>query len=105
METVRVKLPWALLRAANSDGSSLSQEAARLLALELYREGDVSLGRAAELCQTPPSSFIDFAAMHSVPPLRGSPRPIDAELIRRARDLVGDVEVSPDEDLGDDPLI
>jgi predicted HTH domain antitoxin len=105
METVKVELPWALLRAANLDGSSLSQEAARLLALELYRKGDVSLERAAELCQTPLSAFVDFAAMHSVPPLGGSPRPLDAELIRRAFELVADVEVSPDEDLGDEPLI
>jgi hypothetical protein len=38
METVDVKLPSALLRAANLEESSLSEEAARLLALELYRE-------------------------------------------------------------------
>lgn|SRR5208282_1542178 len=42
METVDVKLPWELLRVANLEGSSLSQEAARLLALELYREDKVS---------------------------------------------------------------
>src|SRR5260370_12324767 len=53
METVDVKLPSELLRVANLEESSLSQEAARLLALELYREDKVSLGRAAELCQTP----------------------------------------------------
>jgi predicted HTH domain antitoxin len=50
METVDVKLPSALLRAANLEESSLSEEAARLLALELYREDKVSLGRAAKLC-------------------------------------------------------
>lgn len=105
METVKVELPWALLRAANLDGSGLSHEAARLLALGLYREGDISLKRAAELCQTPPSAFVDFAAMHSVPPLGGNPRPLDAELVRRAFELVGDVESSPDEDSGDEPLI
>ena len=105
METVKVKLLWAFLRAADLEGSSLSQQSARLLALELYREGDASLERAAELCQTPLSAFVDFAAMHSVPPLGGSPRPLDAELIRRARDLVGDVECYPDEDLGDMALI
>jgi len=46
METVDVKLPSALLQAANLEESSLSEEAARLLALELYREDRVSLGRA-----------------------------------------------------------
>ena len=49
--------------------SSLSEEAARLLALELYREDKVSLGRAAELCQTPLAAFMEFAAKHGVLPL------------------------------------
>ncbi len=70
METVRVDLPSALLRAANLEERNLSQEAARLLALELYREDKVSLERAAELCQTPLAAFMDFSAKHGVPPLR-----------------------------------
>jgi predicted HTH domain antitoxin len=69
METVRIELPTALLKAANLEGRNLSQEAARLLALELYCEDKVSLGRAAELCQTPLAAFMDFA-QHSVAPLR-----------------------------------
>lgn len=105
METVKVELPLALLRAANLEGSNFSQEAARLLALELYREDKVSLERAAELCQTPLAAFEDFAAMRSIPPLQGSPRPLAPELLRRTFELVGDIEVSPDEDLGDEPLI
>ena len=72
METVDVKLPSELLRVANLEESNLSQEAARLLALELYREDKVSMGRAAELCQTPLAAFMDFAAKHGVPPLRYS---------------------------------
>jgi hypothetical protein len=39
----------------------------RLLALELDREDTVSLGRAAELCQTPLAAFMDFAVKHRVP--------------------------------------
>jgi predicted HTH domain antitoxin len=72
METVDVKLPSELLRAANLEEGALSQEAARLLAVELYREDKVSLGRAAELCQTPLAAFMEFAAKHGVPPLRYS---------------------------------
>jgi predicted HTH domain antitoxin len=79
METVNVKLPSELLRAANLEESSLSQEAARLLALELYREDKVSLGRAAELCQTPLAAFMDFVAKHGVPPLRYSFEDLEEE--------------------------
>ena len=67
-----IKLPSELLRVANLEQRNLSQEAARLLALELYREDKVSLGRAAELCQTPLAALMDFAAKHGVPPLRYS---------------------------------
>jgi len=79
METVDVKLPLALLRAANLEERNLSQEAARLLALELYREDKVSLGRAAELCETPLAAFMDFAAKHGVPPLRYSFEDLEEE--------------------------
>ena len=84
MDTVEVKLPSELLRAANLEEGSLSQEAARLLALELYREDRVSLGRAAELCQTPLAAFMDFAAKHGVPPLRYSFEDLEQE--RQAAD-------------------
>ena len=84
METVDVKLPSELLRVAHLEGSSLSQDAARLLALELYREDKVSLGRAAELCHTPLAAFMGFAAKHGVPPLRYSSEDLEEE--RRSTD-------------------
>jgi hypothetical protein len=43
METGDVKLPSSLLRATNLEESNVPEEAARLLALELYREDKVSL--------------------------------------------------------------
>ena len=49
------------------DAENLSVEAARLLALELYRQDKVSLGRAAELCHAPLEQFMEFAGRHSVP--------------------------------------
>jgi predicted HTH domain antitoxin len=67
METVHVELPAALVKAAALDSANLSFEAARLLALELFREDKVSLGRAAELCRTPIEAFMQFASEHEVP--------------------------------------
>lgn len=86
METVRVELPSALLKAANLEEGNVSQQAARLLALELYREEKVSLGRAAELCETPLAAFMDFVALHGVPPLRYSLEDLEEE--RRPIDRV-----------------
>jgi predicted HTH domain antitoxin len=86
METVRVELPTSLLKAAGLEESNLSEEAARLLALELYRESRVSLGRAAELCETPVAVFMDFAAKHGVSPLRYSYDDLQEE--RRSTDRI-----------------
>jgi predicted HTH domain antitoxin len=79
METVRIELPSALLKVARLEESNLSQEAARLLALELFREDKVSLGRAAELCRAPLATFMDFAAKHGVPPLGYSEEDLEEE--------------------------
>jgi predicted HTH domain antitoxin len=38
-----------------------------LLALELFREDKVSLGRAAELSETPVEGFMEFAGKHQAP--------------------------------------
>jgi predicted HTH domain antitoxin len=83
METVALILPADLIRVANLDSGDVSREAAKLLALELFRENKVSLARAAELCQTPLATFMDFAAQHEVSPLRYG----DAELEEDQRAL------------------
>jgi predicted HTH domain antitoxin len=79
METVDVKLPIELLRAANLEQSTHSGEAPRLLALEPYREDKVSLGRAAGLSRTLVAAFMDFAANRGVPPLRYSFEDLEEE--------------------------
>ena len=70
METTRIDVPTELLSVANPDATDLSAESVRLLALELFREEKVFLGRAAELCQTPLATFMDFVAAHNVSPIR-----------------------------------
>ena len=67
MEIVQVDLPAELARAAGLNPADPSTEAARLLALGLYLEDKISLGRAAELCQTPVEQFMEFAGRHDVP--------------------------------------
>jgi predicted HTH domain antitoxin len=87
MKTVDVKLPSDLVEAAHWENTDVSEEAARLLALALYREDKVSLGRAAEICHTPIAAFMDFAAKHGVPPLRYSFEELEEE--RRSTDELG----------------
>jgi predicted HTH domain antitoxin len=67
METVKADLPADLVAVAKLDRGDISLETAKLIALELFREDKVSLGRAAELCRTPIEAFMQFAAEHEVP--------------------------------------
>ena len=86
MQTVRAEIPAELVVAAGLDAGSLSVEAARLLALELYREDKVSLGRAAELCHIPLEQFMEFAGRHNVPLHYGAD---ELEEDRRTLDRLG----------------
>lgn len=68
METRSLELPTDLLQVVSQlNAGDLAKETAKLLALELFREDKVSMGRAAELCRTPLEVFIEFAAEHEVP--------------------------------------
>jgi predicted HTH domain antitoxin len=67
MKSVRVHFSEDLAEAAQLNCGDPSAEAARLLALELFREDKVSLGRAAELCETPVEAFMEFAGKHQAP--------------------------------------
>jgi predicted HTH domain antitoxin len=68
METRSLELPTDLLHVVSQlNAGDLAKETAKLLALELFREYKVSMGRAAELCHTPLEAFMEFAADHEVP--------------------------------------
>ncbi len=63
-----VGLPLELLQTVGQFHSGdLAQETAKLIALELFREDKISMGRAAELCNTPLAAFMEFAAEHDAP--------------------------------------
>jgi predicted HTH domain antitoxin len=86
MDRVVVELPWELAQAAGLGVENASVEAARLLAVELYREEKVSLGRAAELCRTPLEEFLEFAGRHEAPVHYG---PAELEEDRRTLERLG----------------
>jgi predicted HTH domain antitoxin len=85
MATVNVDLPADLVSAAKLDQGDVSQEAAKFIALELFREGTVSIGRAAELCGTPLAVFMDFSAAHGVPPLNYGMEQFDEDRLTLAK--------------------
>jgi predicted HTH domain antitoxin len=79
VEMVSLNVPADLVKAAKLESGDPSLEAAKLLALELFRENKVSLGRAAELCGTPLEAFMEFACRHEVSPLRYGERELEED--------------------------
>ena len=67
MSTVRVELAEELLAAAGIPEGSPSSSAAQLIALELFREHRISLGKAAELSGLSVERFMAFSAQREVP--------------------------------------
>lgn len=65
--TVTVEIPQEALALAGLDNQSDSEPASLLVALELFREERVSLGRAAELAGLGIEAFMDFAGKRQVP--------------------------------------
>jgi hypothetical protein len=66
MANVTVDIPEEVLALAGLPGGSASGGATQLLALELFREGRVSLGRAAELAGVSTEEFMEFSAHRQV---------------------------------------
>jgi predicted HTH domain antitoxin len=67
MATIHVEVPEELIRAAKLSGKSASPEITKILALELFREKIISIGKAAELSGISIQEFMDFAAKRDVP--------------------------------------
>jgi predicted HTH domain antitoxin len=66
MANVTVEIPEEVFALAGLGEGSTSDRAAKLLALELFREGRASLGRAAELARVSVEEFMDFSSRRKV---------------------------------------
>ena len=84
MSLVSVTIPMDVLSIAGLEDQSPSVGASKLLGLELYREGRVSLNRAAELAGIGIEEFMEFAAHR------------DVSLDYTQRDLIDDRQTASD---------
>lgn len=67
MTMVTVEIPKDLLTLAGMADQSPKDSASKLIALELFREDRISLGRAAELAGISVESFMEFSGNRGVP--------------------------------------
>lgn len=67
MSFIRVEIPAELLELAAGADAQPSRAATKLLALELFRENRVSIGKTAELAGMVLEDFMEFSAQREVP--------------------------------------
>ena len=67
MSTVTIEIPAEVFALAELTDGPPAKNVAKLLALELFREGRASLGRAAELAGISIEEFMEFSAHRQVP--------------------------------------
>ncbi len=58
MSTVTIRLPYDI-KSIIGEKKSIEKESRILIATELYREGEISVGKAAELADMPFEDFIE----------------------------------------------
>lgn len=67
MGTVMIEMPEEILSAGNIPKEEASVEIKKIVALELYREGRVSIGKASEMAGMCLADFMDLIAERDIP--------------------------------------
>ena len=77
---VEVELPQDLVVALNVDPSTLGQRVKEWTLLELFQEGVISAGKAAEILGTSKEGFIALLNLHGLPYLVTEPEELSGDL-------------------------
>lgn len=64
---VDVKLPEEIFTAAKLRKENASEEVRKLIALELFRENAISMGKAAQIAGVPLADFMNLSARRGIP--------------------------------------
>lgn len=77
---IEIELPRDLLAALNIAETDLGRRAQEWVVLELFQEGEISSGKAAEILGTTKARFLDLLAQRGLPYLDAGPRDLEREL-------------------------
>lgn len=77
---IEVELPRDLLTALNIPESDLGRQVREWVILELFQEGEISAGKAAEILGTSKARFIELLDRKHLPYLDASPEELKREL-------------------------
>ena len=88
--TVRLELPRDLLSALDVAEEELEPHLKMLIALELFREGRISLGKSAKLLGQSKEEFVGLLARHGIPYFTETP----GEVTRQVADVEQKVDAA-----------
>jgi predicted HTH domain antitoxin len=80
--TVGLQLPRDMLGTLDVTEPELGDRLKEILALELYREGRITSGKAAELASMSKLDFIRLACAHGLPYFNETPEELSAQVNR-----------------------
>jgi len=77
---VEIELPRNLLAALNVPESELGRRAREWVLLELFQEGKISAGKAAELLGMSKPQFLELLSQRNLPYLDADPKELEREV-------------------------
>ena len=77
---VEIELPRNLLAALNVPESELARRAREWVLLELFQEGKISAGKAAELLGMSKPQFLELLSQRNLPYLDADPKELEREV-------------------------
>ncbi len=77
---IQVELPSDLIVALNIEPSELGRRAREWILLELFQEGVISAGKAAEVLGTTKAGFMQLLDLHGLPYLDGSQEELESQV-------------------------
>jgi predicted HTH domain antitoxin len=77
---IEIELPRDLMAALNIPTSELGRRAKEWVVLELFQEGEISAGKAAEILGMSKVRFLDFLNARNLPYLDASPQELEREI-------------------------
>lgn len=78
---IKVEVPEEILLATRFSKEDMAKEFKKITAMELYREGKLSLGKASKLANLCISDFIDFLGIHKVSVFEYTKEELEEELL------------------------
>lgn len=78
---IEIELPGDLIAALNIPKSEFGRRVKEWVVLQLFQEGEISAGKAAEILEMPQVGFLDLLDRRNLPYLDASAQELESDLV------------------------